>query len=376
MLPYVILMFAPLLVYQVAVNKQQTRNGQGWSISIGKTPEILYNSLIVPVFFFLLFLLLSLRNETIGRDLANYHNSFIAYSSLDFKDLWSTGTEPLYVLLNWIVGQFTDDFQIFLTIVAAITVLPVAKIYSEDKQYGFLKIVLFMNMTVFIMMFSGLRQAVAISVSMAAYSFVRKKKPLLFLLFVLIAFGFHHTGFITLLYYPLYHLKLSKNLQWLAIPGVAIVFIFNKQIFGLITSVLSKVFGDRYEVEIQETGAYLMIVLFALFAIAAFFFPDEEKMDAEAKGLRNFLLMTLLLQCFAPVHTLSMRMNYYFIIFVPVIVPKIFKYSKDNIKDVAKIAKGVVVAFFVVYYLYTTFVSCRTGVSALDTYPYVPFWKY
>lgn len=376
MLPYVILMFAPLLVYQVAVNKQQTRNGQGWSISIGKTPEILYNSLIVPVFFFLLFLLLSLRNETIGRDIVNYHNSFIAFSLLDFRDLWSTGTEPLYVLLNWIVGRFTDDFQIFLTIVAAITVLPVAKIYSEDKQYGFLKIVLFMNMTVFIMMFSGLRQAIAISVSMVAYSFVRKKKPLLFLLFALIAFGFHHTGFITLLYYPLYHLKLSKNQQWLAIPGVAIVFIFNKQIFGLITSVLSKVFGDRYEVEIQETGAYLMIVLFALFAIAAFFFPDEEKMDAEAKGLRSFLLMTLLLQCFAPVHTLSMRMNYYFIIFVPVIVPKIFKYSKDNIKDVAKIAKGVIVTFFVVYYLYTTFVSCRTGVSALDTYPYVPFWKY
>jgi hypothetical protein len=93
-------------------------------------------------------------------------------------------------------------------------------------------------------------------------------------------------------------------------------------------------------------------------------------------GLRNFLLMAVLLQCFAPVHTLAMRMNYYFIIFVPIIVPKIFKYAKDNIKDVAKIARGVIVGFFVAYYLYTTYVSCQTGISALNTYPYVPFWDH
>ena len=376
MLPYVILMFAPLLVYQVAVNKRNSTNGEGWSISIGKTPEILHNSLIVPVFFVLFFLLLSLRHETIGRDLWNYHYTFTALSSYSFKDIWKADTDILYALLNWVVGQITDDFQIFLTVVAAITVLPVAKIYSEDKQYGFLKVVLFMNMSVFIMMFSGLRQSIAISIAMLAYQYVRKKQPLRFLLLALIALGFHHTGFIILLYYPLYHVKLTKNQQWMTIPLIAAVFIFNKQIFGLATKLLSAVLGDNYDVEVQATGAYLMIILFALFTIAAFFFPDEEKMDDETRGLRNFLLMTLMLQCFAPVHTLSMRMNYYFIMFVPIIVPKIFKYSKDNIKDVSKIARGVIAGFFVAYYLYTTYVSCKTGVSTLNTYPYVPFWGY
>jgi hypothetical protein len=86
--------------------------------------------------------------------------------------------------------------------------------------------------------------------------------------------------------------------------------------------------------------------------------------------------MAVLLQCFAPVHNLAMRMNYYFIIFVPIVMPKIFKHTKDSIKDVAKIAKGVIVGFFVVYYLYTTFISCLTGESALNTYPYIPFWAF
>lgn len=376
MIPYIILMFAPLMLYQVAILKNNTGTREGWYISIGKDPKTLHNSLIVPTFFLLYFVILSLRHETIGRDLLNYKHYFMSFSGMRFQDLWKNDMDILYVLLNWLVGKVTDSFQIFLTVVAAIAVLPVAKLYSEDKQYGFLKVVLFMNMSVFVMAFSGLRQSLALAFGVIAYMYARDKKPLRFLIFALVAFGFHHTGFMVLLYYPLCHIRLQKNHIWFAIPTIVTVFIFNKQIFGWAANVMASVMGEKYEVEVQETGAYLMIILFALFAIAAYFFPDEEKMDAEALGLRNFLLMSLLLQCFAPVHTLAMRMNYYFIIFVPIAVPKMLKHTKDNIKDVAKIAKGVIVGFFVVYYLYTTFISCRTGISALDTYPYVPFWEY
>lgn len=376
MIPYIILMFAPLMLYQVAILKNNTGTREGWYISIGKDPKTLHNSLIVPTFFLLYFVILSLRHETIGRDLLNYKHYFMSFSGMRFQDLWKNDMDILYVLLNWLVGKVTDSFQIFLTVVAAIAVLPVAKLYSEDKQYGFLKVVLFMNMSVFVMAFSGLRQSLALAFGVIAYMYARDKKPLRFLIFALVAFGFHHTGFMVLLYYPLCHIRLQKNHLWFAIPTIVTVFIFNKQIFSWLTDIAFSILGAKYEAEVEETGAYMMIILFALFAIAAYFFPDEEKMDAEALGLRNFLLMSLLLQCFAPVHTLAMRMNYYFIIFVPIAVPKMLKHTKDNIKDIAKIAKGVIVGFFVVYYLYTTFISCRTGISALDTYPYVPFWEY
>lgn len=367
-------MFAPLLVYQIAVTKDEKSNREGWFISIGKEPHVLNNSLIVPVFFFLFFILLSLRHETLGRDLPNYKMYFMRYSSIGFSDVLKEDGDVLFFILNWLIGQFTKDFQVFLVIIAAISVLPIAKIYSEDKQYGFLKIVLFMNLSNFIMLFSGLRQSVALALGLVAYHYVRKKKPFWFLVFALLAWGFHHSGFMILLYYPLYYFKLNKNQLWFVIPTIATVFIFNKQLFGWATKVLFSIMGDKYDMEMETTGAYLMIILFVLFAIAAFFFPDEQKVDTEMNGLRNFLLMAVTLQCFAPLHTLAMRMNYYFIIFIPIIIPKIFKYSKDNIRDVAKITKGIIVGFFVVYYLYTTYLSCRSGISALDTYPYVPFW--
>lgn len=375
MFPYIILIFAPLLVYQVAVTRRDSKSGKGWSLAIGKEPHILNNSLIVPVFFLLFFLLLILRDESIGRDIDNYHRYFSYYVNANISTVFKEERDFLYWMLNWTVGQITNDFRVFLIIVSALTILPIAKIYSEDKQYGFLKIILFVNMSTFIMIFSGLRQSLAMAFGMIAYEFVRRKKPFFFLLFALIAFGFHHTAFILLLYYPLYYMRLRKNHLWFIIPSIVTVFIFNRPIFSFVTRLLSSLLGENYEAEVQDTGAYTMIILFILFAIVSYFFPDEEKMDAEAFGLRNFLLMTLLLQCFVPLHNLSMRMNYYFIIFVPITIPKMLKYSKDNIKDVARIAKAVIVCFFVIYFLYTVYDGYRTGISTLDTYPYVPFWE-
>ena len=103
------------------------------------------------------------------------------------EEIFEYDLDVLYTSLNWSVSRFTDDFQVFLAVVALITIIPIAWIYSEDRDHSFLKIVLFINMSTFIMMFSGLRQAIAISIGVIAYRCVKKKKLLLFIVFVIIA---------------------------------------------------------------------------------------------------------------------------------------------------------------------------------------------
>ncbi len=375
MIPYVLLMFVPLLFSFIAFSASFTEYNGKWSVKIGGSREILNHSCLIPVFFFMFIALLALRDESIGRDLANYKHYFKYYSSVDIKNIFEDKVDILYWLLNWLVGKITDDYQVFLAIVAVITVLPVAKVYSEDRQHGFLKIVLFMNMTTFIMLFSGLRQSIAIAMGVVAYEFVKRKKPLLFLLFAAIALGFHHTGFMILPFYPLYHITFKKRHLWFVIPSVLLVFIFNKPIFTWATDLLNSFLDDRYDATIRDTGAYTMLILLILFIIFAYVMPDEHKKDKELLGLRNFLLVSVILQCFAPVHALAMRMNYYYIIFIPVLIPKTLTNVKSNLKDVAWIAKGVMLGFFVIYYLVETYTHCQTGIDALDTYPYKFFWE-
>lgn len=375
MLPYVLLMFVPLLFTIFATSKKALGVKHGSTLLIGTDEHIRNNSLLIPVFFLMLIVILSLRDELIGNDTGGYRRFFESYSAMSLRQVMANKSDILYWLLNWLVGQFTRDFQVFLAVVAVITVAPIASVYGKDREHGFLKCVLFMNMTVFIMLFSGLRQSVALAMGMIAYEYVVRKKPLRFLLFALIAFGFHHSAFIILLYYPLCHFTFKRRHLWFVIPAILAVFIFNKPIFSFAAQAMNSVFGEKYDGETTETGAYAMLILFAIFTVFAYVLPDEKLMDKETLGQRNLLLMALVLQCFAPVHVLAMRLNYYFIIFIPVLIPKILKYHKRSLKKLTIASQVVMIGFFVLYYLINTYESCKTGISDLNTYPYIPFWK-
>lgn len=375
MLPYVLLMFVPLLFTIFATSKKALGVKHGSTLLIGTDEHIRNNSLLIPVFFLMLIVILSLRDELIGNDTGGYRRFFESYSAMSLRQVMANKSDILYWLLNWLVGQFTRDFQVFLAVVAVITVAPIASVYGKDREHGFLKCVLFMNMTVFIMLFSGLRQSVALAMGMVAYEYVVRKKPLRFLLFALIAFGFHHSAFIILLYYPLCHFTFKRRHLWFVIPAILAVFIFNKPIFTFAAQAMNSVFGEKYDGETTETGAYAMLILFAIFTVFAYVLPDEKLMDKETLGQRNLLLMALMLQCFAPVHVLAMRLNYYFIIFIPVLIPKILKYHKRSLKKLTIASQVVMIGFFVLYYLINTYESCKTGISDLNTYPYIPFWK-
>lgn len=371
MIPYVLIVIIPALFCFVAVDRSEAG---GRRICIGSGKMIRSSNLAVPVFFVMLFFLLALRHESIGRDLLGYKSIFRGFSHQRIDNLVKFEPEALYAVLNWGIGQITNNYQWFLVIMAVLTIPPIASIYNEDRRYGYLKIILFLNMSTFIMLFSGLRQSLAMAIGMLAYRAVRKNRLILFLALTLVAIGIHHSGFMILFMYPLYHVRLKMKHLWVIFPGMLTVLLFNRQIFGVLTRIAME-YSDKYETEMTSTGAYGSLFLFILFAVFAFVVADEGKMDKEMFGLRNFLLFAVILQSFAPLHYLAMRLNYYFILFIPLIVPKVVASAKPGYKQVAQLGHAVMCVFFTFVYLSSTYESYLTGISTLDTIPYVPFWR-
>ena len=113
-----------------------------------------------------------------------------------------------------------------------------------------------------------------------------------------------------------------------------------------------------------------MLILFAIFTVFAFLIPDESQLDAETIGLRNFLLLSLVIQMFAPLHTLAMRMNYYYIIFIPLLLPKIIECRSKRWNQVAVLGRHVMVGFFLLYFFYN---ASKGG--NLHVFPYHFFWE-
>lgn len=376
MFPFFLLLIIPFCMMFIGIEKKERHH----TLLIGSGDEIAQTNLALPLFFIVLLLLLVFRADTIGRDLPSYKIIFSTYGRMPWRTLFKQTVfwdgQILFCILTKIIYLIKNDFHLYISIFAVLTLIPMAIYYCEDRTFSLLKIVIFLEVPTFIMLFSGIRQSLAIAVGILAYFEVRKKRPIRFLIWCVIAILIHHSAFMILPFYFLYHLKIEKKHLLIVIPIMVLVFVFNEEIFKTLTLFLGE-FSNNYEGEISNTGAFGSLILYILFAVVSFVVTDKEKMEGnnEAYGLRNFLLMAVALQCFAPLHSLAMRLNYYYIIFIPVAFAKSLKCAKVKYRQVVILMEIVIILVFAFLFIRSVYIGSTTGISTLDTYPYVPLWK-
>lgn len=353
MFPYFILVIIPIIIAILEMNKKSEKNKS------------------IVIFFLIMFILLSLRNIKCGIDLANYNYFFKVNSMMTFSELiefYGINGEILYYLLNKIISLVTNDFQILLTIIAAICIVPIAKLYKKESRNPILTIALFLTVAPFSMFFSGLRQSIAMAIVIIAFKFIKEKRLVLYIITILIASGFHQSAIIMLLLYPLYHAKITKKWLIFIVPLITFTFIFKNQIFSTLILFSSK-YAERYSV-MTSTGAYSILILLILFDIYCFVFTDKDKETKEFIGLRNFLLCATCIQCFASINSTVMRINYYILIFIPILIPMVYNNS-IKYKKIVSLATTVMCIFFITYF----FINAYTSNDILNIYPYIPYWE-
>lgn len=357
MIPYFFLQFAPLLG-----NAKLSINNKKCSISP------------IKIFFFILFSLLALRSINVGADMKAYLYYFDIFSSCSFEQIVERIKQPDtydyevgFIAFTWLVGRLTGSFQCYIAITSLITVLPIAWLYNKEEEYQYLEIVLFIQIAIFTLMFSGIRQSIVISLSIFAYELMKKKRFALFAVYVFALTFFHKSAWLLLVLPFLYFVPIKKKYLSFVVPIMALVFIFKEQFFRIVLS-----FTGKYsDTKIVSTGAYLTFLLLILISIFCFVIPDENKLSQEQMGLRNFFLFSVFLQSFTSMHNTIMRVNYYFLIFVPVLVPQIIMNAKPQMKKLAKEANVIMCVFFTIAHL----VELYKGADVLKIYPYQFFWE-
>ena len=325
------------------------------------------NQRALAAFFLLLTLMIMFRHETVGNDTQNYINHFERFSRMTWSEI-GNDVETGFAYFNKIISFFSKDPRFFLSVVAILVTAMIYPTYRRLCLDPSLTIVLFCSMATFVMMFSGVKQMLAIALGFVAYEFTRRKMIIPFILAVMLAVTFHTSAFMLVFMYPLYHAKITKKWLYVVIPALLVVFIFNRQIFSSLMFVVERF--TEYEGTVTQTGAYSMLFLFIIFAVFSFLIPKDSILDEETIGLRNFLLLSVVIQMFAPLHTLAMRMNYYYIIFIPLLLPKIIQQKSERWKQIAVIARHVMLTFFFVYFFLRA-----SGGSNLTVFPYHFFWE-
>ena len=151
---------------------------------------------------------------------------------------------------------------------------------------------------------------------------------------------------------------------------MAVIFVFKDRIFKF----LLKFFADEYQTKYgnqKSNGAYTVLLLFIIFLIYSYFMIEDSLADKEVLGLRNIMVLATCMQFFASLNSVAMRVNYYFIPYIPLLISKVYFISNEENKKVATIANIIMIVFFFGYFFYKAY----TGNDTLQIFPYRAFWQ-
>lgn len=325
--------------------------------------------------FGMLFVLLALRHTSMGIDLykrnsdSGYLPSFKELNTYTWKKVLMLkeyiNYEKGYIIFNKLIGSIYNHEQFFLGACAFVSFLPIAVYIYKRSKIPLLSICVFVGLPVFLMYFSGIRQCIAIGLTVVSMFFIEKKLKIPFILTVLLAAQFHYTSIIFLVAYPLYYVRLQTLTKLIFVTLLPIIFIIRRPLF----SVLSKLFKD--DAETAATGAGTLFIVFCLIYLFLIFFNDSE--DRKQNGLINLCYVACVCQAFSGIYQLAMRVGYYFMIYMIISIPNTISNMKD--KGVSEkreyiLSYMILLFFFVIYGL--SAISKSTWAMAN---PYYFFWQ-
>lgn len=326
-----------------------------------------YKKLILCLFWLILLVFLfALRHPSMGVDLqygfsTGYIGNFERIANIQFSDLINRGInhyEIGYVIYNKLLSYVSTNTQFFLGACAFSALVPIIYMIFKYSDSPLFSLIIYLGLPCFIMLFSGMRQIIAIGLCALSLNFIFKKRIFWFIIIVLLATLFHSSAIVFLIAYPIYFIKINKTGRLFSLVLIALVFIFRFQLF----TILSKLLKDN--AEIDNNGAINLFLVFIVIYVYCFFCG---KIDEKTNGLLNLFLLGCICQAFGGVNSIALRVGYYFIISLIFLIPKVVKNIRDN---QTRLVSTIGISFaFIVFGLISLYVT-----SWAMSYPYYFYW--
>ena len=241
-----------------------------------------------------------------------------------------TGKDPFFYLFAKVINLTGANYQIWLAILAGIFCYSVSKLVSKYSVEPYISFIALISLGYFYFSLTGLRQAMALSMIILSYRYLRERELVPFIMMILIGTLFHASAIIFLIAYPSANIKVGLKQGVGIIIALILAYLFKNEVL-IIISYLNM--GYRYENYLNH-GASLtisgFIIQFAIYIFCLYFKKDILKSDIKNLSLYNLLFFGLVFQAFSAVIAEFFRVSMYFSIFSIVLIPKAILSVKDK----------------------------------------------
>lgn len=301
------------------------------------------------------FLLAALRSERVGIDVPRYVSLYNRYAMFDFSQIREAVAldgrkDHAYFYTGWFFSRIFTNPQWWLAAIALLYFIAVGKLIYKESNQTAISLLMLIALSFFSNSLSGLRQTIAMSILVLGYPFLKERRPIPFVITVIIAGLYHQTALVFLLIYPISNKRIGIYHIIIALAAFIIFYAFKGWLLNFLAEVLN---DERYQGYTGGEASQLTMSGFVIqtvcFIFALYYYKDLTEKDKSSLALYNASFIGWVFQIFSSFIAEFFRISMYFSIFNIILVAKAASCEKDPRSR--GIVQMVVIIIFLIYML-------------------------
>lgn len=290
-----------------------------------------------------LFLISALRYN-IGTDDKTYKRMFLEIAGI--KNFFSYPIEKGFGAINWVIGQFTHNYQWMLAVMALLTILCVSMAVYRYAKYPALTFFLYVTMSFYYASMCLIRHGLAIAISFLGLKYIKEKCLWKYLAIVFLAALIHYSALIMLPIYFIANIDFNVKQMFSLSTLILLIYLFVDKIFLILATVIPK-YKDVYASQ-EGIDNYLrgmswksMIVCVLVFILMMIFKKQLLSMSRDNLIFINISFFAVLISLFQTKVNVLDRMAYYFNSYMIFSLPLLIDcFDKTFVLDKLKLISG------------------------------------
>ncbi|MBQ7950402.1 MAG: EpsG family protein [Clostridia bacterium] len=322
---------------------------------------------------FTLFFIMGFRHYLVGIDTPHYLSRYYAspYQKWEMFRRWDIWIpkELGFTLVGKILYSLHASDKMYLLLYGLFISVCISRFIYKWCKNPFWGFYLHTTIGLFTMSMSGMRQSIACCICWLGIDYILEKKPIRFILLVLLAATFHQSAIFFLAFYFARYVTIKKVSGWM-ISCFSVAFVLLRPV---LIPLLSYVMPAKYEIyglvsDKHQVNPLLVVIALLIPMFCLFFWERCETTDKKKDQFYSLCFAGSF--CYALIQVLSIssnmigRMNQYFYIFNVVLLGNVISEIKDyKTRYIASV-------FALILPGYMFFKAQSLGIS-----PYYFFWQ-
>ena len=306
-----------------------------------------------------LFLLLALKKETVGCDIAGYREQYLLAADIAWSDFDYVYYEKGYILLMKLFSKSGAPFGLFTGFLYGLLCLAYYRFlarFSEDAALSMLILICYQFLVFHI---SGLRQTLAMAVCIFAFLALDDGKVLHSLLLTALAVSFHKSA---LIFFAVYPIAVLKGRRFglpilLAVPTAALVL---RPVFW---ALVNRYLRELPAAGISLGGNFLFLAGMALFLL----YTHAATPFSRREGFLAHMALAAMAANLAFSGSVLLRSTMYLTLFLIPGIPNAVRRYDPGTRLILRLALGI---FLMLLFYFQTL-----AINQFDLLPYRFFWQ-